>query len=748
MNKLTCVFAALFVSLASFNSQGEILNQPEGWATCTSIRTAGDYNLTGGGNGSLIVLRNDFTDMGEKIRQAVNSHDIILFDGKDGAFLLNSNIHFQSLKNKTLVGVNGACFRTTFTVSQEIHHLLDSLNVKSLSSWAEDNLGGTLSNGIYVKEQCERAVRQALIDYYNDPKETYRNSGIFVFNGCSNIIIRNLDFVGPGCIDLGAADLVTLNGCDHVWVDHCRFTDGMDGNMDIVCNSDFVTVSNCHFRYTERAYNHPLSNLSGGVAVTDGSDQQNNISWMRCFWDEGCGGRMPWTQFGIHHILNCYWDCKGGTSIDAHELSKVLIEGCYFSERVGKPLAVRDDNVLYEWRGSIVSGKPTPVGNAVVTVPYDYCVYDAMEVPEKAENVGPTLKDPYTKQLSASPECINLGNIYSGNRVNGMFNISAYGVGVPEFVTLKAPEGVLLSTSSDGEYTSTLTISAADADFFQADVYFKATISKSGDIEETIELSAPGLSLAIPLKAHAIALEGKGIDVSVSWALDSADSSATYAKTEHPELFSRIAYETGEKLFVQAAKKIGDDGVFTHFNPTEDIGKVRDEECCVNFDIATEPGYIFVPKTLRLKASRVATDMCNIDIEVSRHPSGSAEPLTLLKGFQPARNSNSPACSEIEIPLANAGTGQDLRVAIYLYNMLASKQLALSDLMVEGTLYQSSSSVADILPDIANPAENASDTSDTSIYYDLQGRRVPTPRRGLFIQSSHSSLSSRLILIP
>lgn len=378
--KLSAAISLVFILTVIFPFRGNAVNQPEGWATCSSVHTAGDYDLTGGNDGSLIVLRSDGKDMREKILNAVNNHDVIVFDGRDGDFELSSSINFQSLCGRTLIGVNGARLRTAFSVTREIHDMLDKLDVNSIRGNAEDNLGGTLSNGIFVAEPRELAIRQALIDFYGNQKEPYRYSGLFVFNWCSNIILSNLDFVGPGSIDVGGADLLTLNACDHVWVDDCRFIDGMDGNLDIINNSDFVTVSDTYFGYTDMSYNHPLSSLNSGAEITDGSPQKNNISWIRCHWGKGCTGRMPFTVYGIHHILNCYWDCEKGTCIDAHDLSKVLIEGCYFSASVRNALAVRDSNVQYEWRGSVWDGKTAPQGNAKIDVPYSYTALAASEV--------------------------------------------------------------------------------------------------------------------------------------------------------------------------------------------------------------------------------------------------------------------------------------------------------------------------------------------------------------------------------
>lgn len=733
--KLPATISLLVFILTSIPAWGNEINRPEGWVTCSSIYSAGDYDVTGGADGSLIVLRSTGSDMRDIIVKAVNTHDIIVFDGKNGDFEVSSSISLQSLNGRTLIGVNGACLRTAYSVPQEVREMLDELNVNSLSQHAGDNLGGTLSNGVYVAEQCELTIRQSLIDRYGDTKEPYRNSGVFIFNGCSNFILRNLDFVGPGSLDVGGADLLTFNACDHVWVDHCRFTDGLDGNLDIVNNSDFVTVSDTRFRYTEKSYNHPLSNLNSGTAITDGSPQKNNISWIRCFWDEGCKGRMPLTGFGIHHLLNCYWDCTKGTCIDAHDQSKLLIENSFFTSKISRALAERDENVLYEWRGSVWQGKASLQSNATINVPYNYTAADVLTVPTIIKDAGPTLTDPYSKVLSSSPSDIDFGKIYASHPVNGKFNLSAFGSKTPSSITLTAPEGIQLSIDPSKGYFSSLIIEATDENLLQADIYIRASFNHSGKNDLSIEVSMPDQTFKIPVKADVTGLEGERQEVTLIWPLNNGASSETKAKATLPEAFSNASFSIGGKIHIHSSLNIGNSQTFTLFNPTEAISKVADDECCIVFDVITAPGYIFIPKELKLNASRIGTDMCYLDIECYRD---SGTPQKLISGFQPHRSSNTPSYSNIELPLANAGVGNSLRIKTYLYNMLATKQLALNDITIEGDVY------------VSNQSAITSTLSDEEIakteYYDLLGRRIEHPQDGRIYLMRDGAGRSKIII--
>ena len=48
---------------------------------------------------------------------------------------------------------------------------------------------------------------------------------------------------------------MTVTGAQHVWFDHCDVSDGTDGNLDIVTELDFVTVSWTKFHYSPRSDN-------------------------------------------------------------------------------------------------------------------------------------------------------------------------------------------------------------------------------------------------------------------------------------------------------------------------------------------------------------------------------------------------------------------------------------------------------------------------------------------------------------
>lgn len=373
------------------------LNAPFGWATSSSLTRGDDYELTGGGtDGRSVTLTNKGGDMRSEVEKAINDYDIIILDGSKGDFTISQSIVLEGVKNKTIVGINGARLCTEFYITDEIKNALDEADVKNAST---SGGGGTLSNGEKVNEECEFLTRQTLINLTNDESEMFRKAGLFHLSGCENLIFRNLKFVGPGPVDVGGNDLISvIDGTTHCWFDHCDYTDGIDGNMDITVKSDFITVSWCTFSYTERAYNHMNTNLIGGddTASKQGADNLN-VTWANCMWGSGCDQRMPMARFGTIHIFNCYYNCSGNkVAINPRKDSEFLIENNYFASGVN--IFSQTDAKAYVWNDNYFEESYKPANKGSVSIPYQYSLYDAREVADVVSNpdygAGATLSDP------------------------------------------------------------------------------------------------------------------------------------------------------------------------------------------------------------------------------------------------------------------------------------------------------------------------------------------------------------------
>ena len=217
-----------------------------------------------------------------------------------------------------------------------------------------------------------------------------KTSGIFLFDGCSNIILRNIKMVGPGADDNQCQDLLNLDGATKVWVDHCEFSDGVDGNFDIVGNSDNITVSWCRFFYEkDPKADHQFSNLIGSNADMKPKDGLYTITYAYNWWDHGCAQRMTRSRHSDLHFLNCYWNSNNASYYIGPGTTKLYIEGCYFDGNVATKNIIKDS---YEGSNSwtIVNSyakKGLPSNNGTVSKPsYAYTAMAYADVPATITN--------------------------------------------------------------------------------------------------------------------------------------------------------------------------------------------------------------------------------------------------------------------------------------------------------------------------------------------------------------------------
>ena len=454
---LTMLVGAQGASADDVATVVENTKAPFGFATRSSRTEATAYNITGGGaytvsdvkamitkggdlknsqmtvdGKKIIVLTSDGTkSMDATILSAITANDIIVFDGSDHTdFLVDEQITLSDLSNKTIIGLNGARLCTTWHITDVIKNWLNSVETSSGSGVSNastaSGTGGsiTLKNEagedsitIAIDEEGEYLTRKTLAErgaaanpstsdlaweqYYFLRNERYRKSGIFYIQRCENVIIRNLSFQGPGSVDVGGVDLVSvINGSHHIWVDHCEFIDGQDGNFDITNESDYITASWCHFHYTDRSYVHQNTNLVGSSDSKVADRGKLNITFAYNEWGENCRSRMPMGRFGKIHLLNNWYNCSGNTenAVNPRLESEYLIEGNYFDKGIIKTfknngstgVSISDNTVADPAGGSISAS------GSAVTVPYTYNKVPSTSVPEMIELlVGPLLdKEP------------------------------------------------------------------------------------------------------------------------------------------------------------------------------------------------------------------------------------------------------------------------------------------------------------------------------------------------------------------
>jgi pectate lyase len=216
---------------------------------------------TGGGNATPITVTN-YTAFKNALTSTTAANSVILVSGTIDCLYTT-----VTLNNKTIIGLPGARLRNT-----------------------------QITVGDFVTSA--------------------NNSGILnIKPGSNNVIIRNLIFEGPGAYDVDGRDNLTSEATN-LWVDHCEFQDGMDGNFDIKGLADNTTVSWCKFTYLKPAIaggsggsnDHRFSGLVGSSGTDFPTDGHYSVTYQNCYWADGCKERMPRARNAEIHILNCYYN--------------------------------------------------------------------------------------------------------------------------------------------------------------------------------------------------------------------------------------------------------------------------------------------------------------------------------------------------------------------------------------------------------------------------------------------------------
>lgn len=226
-------------------------------------------------------------------------------------------------------------------------------------------------------------------------------TGILQFYNSSNIIIRNLTFKGAGAHDINGNDNLHLEYCRNIWVDHCHFLDGVDGNFDCTNGSNNICVTWCRFGYeiapkesslSDGTDDHRFSNLWGNadeLAKTDADKLCTTFA--NCWWDEGCKARMPRVRFGKVHILNCLFSSTESSAIcvGAGYRSNIFLEKCAFTTTQTKKYPWRsyatadgytDYNITVTGCSGAADEQKKSGSYEYFTPTYTYDSYDASQV--------------------------------------------------------------------------------------------------------------------------------------------------------------------------------------------------------------------------------------------------------------------------------------------------------------------------------------------------------------------------------
>lgn len=300
-------------------------------------------------------------------------------------------------------GVTGGGSATPVTVTNytELKNAITSSSVKVVYVQGSITIPAGVGK-IELKYQSNKSIIGLPGSEVISVDETATYSGIFYFRGCTNIIMRNMVFHGPGAYDVDGNDNLTVDNCQNVWIDHCEFYDALDGNFDTKNASDFISVTWCIFAYQKPpipggsggSNDHRFSNLIGSSVSETQDEGKLRMTFQYCWWGEGCRERMPRVRFGkIHLVNNLYSSSVSNYCIRAGYMADILGEGNYFDNQ-SKPVD------LYKGTYTAVKmvnnyGLSDINKGTAFTPPYSITVASATSIVNPIKScAGATLSDP------------------------------------------------------------------------------------------------------------------------------------------------------------------------------------------------------------------------------------------------------------------------------------------------------------------------------------------------------------------
>lgn len=292
----------------------------------------------------------------------------------------------------------GSATETTVTTYAQLKTAIESSSVKVVK------VSGTITvtTRIAFQDQSGKTIYGAPGAKLVSTNQTASTSGILNIKRCTNIIIRNLIFEGPGAYDTDGWDNAVLDNCQNVWVDHCEFRDGVDGNLDIKNQSNYVTVSYTKFTYLKPPKaggsggtdDHRFSNLIGSSDSATGDAGKLNVTFARCWWASGCRERMPRVRFGKVHVVNSLFNSTvSNKCIQAGVQANIRVEKNVF-KNVANPIALLSGYTAVTSTGNtFTSTSGTTAGSGTAfTPPYTLPTLDASAVESNITgNAGATL---------------------------------------------------------------------------------------------------------------------------------------------------------------------------------------------------------------------------------------------------------------------------------------------------------------------------------------------------------------------
>ena len=175
------------------------------------------------------------------------------------------------------------------------------------------------------------------------PNSAISGGRLYLASIVSNVIIQNLNIinVNPQILELG--DAITIDGANHVWVDHCNFKDVSDGFVDAPNGASYVTLSWNHFNGNNTyacAGQHNYANTIEGSTITFHHNYYERTL--------GCSPKVSKANAEVH-LFNNYWQNVLYYSIQVANGAQAILQSNYF----------KDSNRPYYGNSSCLQNTPT-----------------------------------------------------------------------------------------------------------------------------------------------------------------------------------------------------------------------------------------------------------------------------------------------------------------------------------------------------------------------------------------------------
>lgn len=330
----------------------------------------------------------------------------------------------NGVKNKSIIGLPGARLQNAVT-------RYGKLTGSQPEGGSDNDYKG------YLKDNSNSSDAQATVWNWLKDGMDVDKTGILCLKECDNIIIQNLAFEGEGDFDIDGKDNLTLHGSTNIWVDHCEFQDGIDGNFDCIHASDNVAVTWCKFFYEKKSKTdsgvtgdsskgHKDCNLWGHNEDNDDEDGGKlNTTFANCYWGDNVKDRMPRVRFGKVHLYNCLYDISftiDGASltacITAGKKANVTAENCVFKNEAAnknKPCATKPGYTSLTLVNCLKGTASYSYSEGTKFTPdYTYNKYDVNKTEEQVRTyAGQTLSTSVSSTDDPASVTITMGKEYA-----------------------------------------------------------------------------------------------------------------------------------------------------------------------------------------------------------------------------------------------------------------------------------------------------------------------------------------------